>query len=227
MVETSTRVRHKETSRGPQPSALALHLVRSTDPRLEWSDAEVVAGLRRGELRAQRIAWERYAPTVYRLSQRALGSTEDARDATQDVLACVFAKAAKIEKPEALKAFVMSVMIRTLKYELRRRRMRRWLVLSDTGQPPEAVTLAPDHASRQLLRRFYAILDTLSAPARLVFVLRHIEGLTLDEVAEAMALSLATVKRRLSAATERLSALLEREPELARAMGRWGGGDHD
>jgi RNA polymerase sigma-70 factor, ECF subfamily len=226
MVETSSRVRPKETSPGRQPSASTLHLVRSADPPSKWSDAEVVAGLQRGELRAQRIAWERYTPTVYRLAHRALGSAEDARDATQDVLFCVFAKAAKIEKPEALKAFVMSVMVRTLKYELRRRRMRRWLVLSDTGQGPEPSTLGPDYASRQLLRRFYTILDTLSAPARLVFVLRRIEGFTLEEVAETMDLSLATVKRRLSAATERISALVERDPELARAMGRLGGG-HD
>jgi RNA polymerase sigma-70 factor (ECF subfamily) len=202
-----------------------LHLVRHAEPPSQWSDADLVAGLRRGDLRAQRIAWDRFAPTVYRLAHRALGSTEDARDATQDVLLCVFAKAAKIDKPESLKAFVTSVMVRTLKYELRRRRMRRWLVLSDTGQMPEPATLEPDYASRQMLRRFYAILDTLSAPARLVFVLRHIEGLTLEEVAETMDLSLATVKRRLSAAVERISAAIERDPDLARGMGRLGG-DH-
>jgi RNA polymerase sigma-70 factor (ECF subfamily) len=223
MVETGSRVKPKESSHGRQPGASALHLVRSAEPPSKWSDADIVAGLRRGELLAQRIAWDRYAPTVYRLAHRALGSAEDARDATQDVLLCVFAKAANIDKPEALKAFVMSVMVRTLKYELRRRRMRRWLVLSDTGQVPESATTGPDYASRQLLRRFYAILDTLSAPARLVFVLRHIEGLTLEEVAETMDLSLATVKRRLSAATERISASVERDPDLARAMGRLGG----
>ena len=225
MVEPNPRVRVKEAPRGRSGSA-SLHLVAGgADLPSKWSDAEVVAGLQRGGVRAQRVAWERYAPTVFRLAYRALGSTEDARDATQDVLGCVFAKAAKIQKPEALKAFVMSVMVRTLKYELRRRRMRRWLVLSDSGQVPEPVTAGPDYASRQLLRRFYALLDTLSAPARLVFVLRRIEGLTLEEVAQTMDLSLATVKRRLAAATERLAALLEREPELARAMGQWGGGN--
>ncbi len=171
------------------------------------------------------MAWDRYAPTVYRLAHRALGSADDARDATQDTLLCVFAKASSIEKPEALKAFVMSVMIRTLKYELRRRRMRRWLVLSKTGQLPEAALSEPDHASRQLLRRFYQVLDSLNAEVRLAFVLRRIEGLSLEEVAETMGLSLATVKRRLTVATEKLSLLLERDPELVRAMARVGGGD--
>jgi RNA polymerase sigma-70 factor (ECF subfamily) len=199
--------------------------VRGSDLASSLSDSEVVDGLKRGEVRAQRIAWERYSPTVYRLAHRALGSAEDARDVTQDTLLCVFAKASTIEKPEALKAFVMSVMIRTLKYELRRRRMRRWLVLSKTGEVPEAAMNEPDFGSRQLLRRFYEVLDSLNTELRLVFVLHRIEGLTLDEVTQAMDLSLATVKRRLAAATEKLSVMLDRDPELGRTMARIGGED--
>jgi RNA polymerase sigma-70 factor, ECF subfamily len=225
MAETSSRVSPTEPSRGRKQGALALHLVRSSEPAPSLSDAEVVAGLQRADLRAQRVAWDRYAPTVYRLAHRALGSTEDARDVMQDTLACVFAKAGTIDKPDSLKAFVMSVMIRTLKYELRRRRMRRWLVLSKTGELPDAATSEPDHASRQLLRRFYDVLDTLGAEMRLVFVLRRIEGLTLEEVAETMGLSLATVKRRLALATEKLSVLLDGDPELVRSMARLGGAD--
>ena len=76
--------------------------------------------------------------------------------------------------------------------------MRRFLVRSDTGHLPEAPSREADQASRQLLRRFYEVLDKLNAQARLVFVLRRVEGLTLEEVAESMDLSLATVKRRLA-----------------------------
>lgn len=221
MAETSTRVRPTESSRSRKAGISGLHLVRS-DEAVAPSDAELVAGLVRGELGAQRLTWERYAPTVYRLAQRALGSEDDARDALQDTLLCVFAKARSIEKPEALKAFVMSVMIRTLKHELRRRRLRRWLVLSKTGELPEAAQSETDFASRQLLRRFYQVLDGLNAETRLVFVLRRIEGLTLEDVARTMDISLATVKRRLAAATEKLSTLLEGDAELT----RWAG-EHD
>ena len=143
----------------------------------------------------------------------------------QDTLLLVFAKADRIEKPDALRAFVTSVTIRTLKHELRRRRLRRWLVLSRTGELPEAGTNEPDHAARQLLRRFYGALDSLNPEVRLVFVLRRIEGLTLEDVASSMSLSLATVKRRLVEANTRLSALLDHHPELARSLTKLGGQD--
>jgi DNA-directed RNA polymerase specialized sigma24 family protein len=81
-------------SRSRRDGASALHLVRSADLLETSSDAEIVGGLVRGERLAQRLAWERYAPIVYRLAHRALGSPEDARDVMQDTLLCVFAKAA-------------------------------------------------------------------------------------------------------------------------------------
>ena len=65
--------------------------------------------------------------------------------------------------------------------------------------------------SRYALRRLYALLDRLSTRERLVLVLRHVEGMTLEEIAEAMELSLATVKRVLRRASARVSQLVDSE----------------
>jgi RNA polymerase sigma-70 factor, ECF subfamily len=207
-----------DRSRGGSP----LYLVGGVDEASSYSDALLVTGLKDGDRRAQRAVWDRYEPLVYRLSHRALGSPEDARDLTQDVFACLFAKIATLENPDALRHFIMSVMIRTLKYELRRRRLRR-LVLSDTGEVPERAVPAADYVSRQLLRRFYGILDGLRARDRIVFALRQIEGLTIEEVAETMDLSLATVKRSFASATARVSLAVGRDRELAAGLEHLGG----
>jgi RNA polymerase sigma-70 factor (ECF subfamily) len=77
------------------------------------------------------------------------------------------------------------------------------------------------------LTRFYAVLEELGANERTAFVLRHMEGLKLEEVSEHMDLSLATVKRLLRRAAERVSALVERDHELssyARERGALPGG---
>jgi hypothetical protein len=76
MAETSPRMTPKETPSGRRTGPLGLHLVRSDESSSSISDAEVVAGLERGELRAQRIAWERYAPTVYRQRGDSIPTTE-------------------------------------------------------------------------------------------------------------------------------------------------------
>jgi RNA polymerase sigma-70 factor (ECF subfamily) len=118
---------------------------------------------------------------------------------------------------------VYSVALRTLKWELRRRRVRRILRLSDTGRIPELPVRGVDSESRQILARFYALLEQLGVNDRTAFVLRHMEGLKLEEVAERMGVSLATVKRWVSRASDDVSRLVEADRELSAHFREQGG----
>ncbi|XXY23650.1 sigma factor-like helix-turn-helix DNA-binding protein [Sorangium sp. So ce216] len=55
----------------------------------------------------------------------------------------------------------------------------------------------------------------MSADDRTTFVLRHMDGMSLPEIAQAVGVSLATVKRGLSRATERVSWLVEHDTSLS------------
>ena len=63
--------------------------------------------------------------------------------------------------------------------------------------------------------RFYALLDKLGTNERTAFVLRHMEGFKLEEVAEHLGVSLATAKRWLSRGSKSVSALVEADRELS------------
>ena len=76
----------------------------------------------------------------------------------------------------------------------------------------EGVTV--DHQARKALSRLYEILDGVHPEGRVAFVLRHFEGLELTEVAVAMDISLATVKRRLSKVSNHVATLVKRDPWL-------------
>lgn len=195
-------------------SAVPLHVVPVPSAG-QLGDAELARGLAEQAAWAQTLAWNRYAALVFRLAHRTLGSIEAAEDLTQDVFFRLFLRAPTIEKHSALRSFIVSITLRLLKWELRRRRVRRWVMLSPTGEPPEAIAPTADPAVRIRLRRFYSILDQLSAEERSLFVLRHVERFTLEEVAEATGLSLATVKRHLARTAARFSALVAHDPELA------------
>jgi RNA polymerase sigma-70 factor (ECF subfamily) len=186
-------------------------------------DAELVRAFRKGEEWAARAIWRRHAPMVFRLLERGLGPGGEAEDLTQDVFLSSFAGIPQLRDGDALRSFIYSVALRTLKWELRRRRVRRILHLSDSGQLPDLPVRGSDSEARQLLAHFYALLEKLPVNDRAAFVLRHMEGLKLEEIAERMGVSLATVKRWVGRASREVSALVEADPELSARVGGKGG----
>jgi RNA polymerase sigma factor (sigma-70 family) len=79
---------------------------------------------------------------------------------------------------------------------------------------PDLPQATPDVESRELLRKFYTLLDRLSARDRLVFILRRVESMTIEEIAATMDLSPSTVKRSMTHASRRLSRWVESDPRL-------------
>ncbi len=177
-------------------------------------DIELARALIAGDPRAAEITWDRYAPLVHRIVSRALGPDAEVEDVTQEIFYRLFNRVRSLRKPEALRSFVVSFALRIVKWELRRRRARRWLTLSETGEVPDDQLLFVTADTRYALRRLYRLLDLLTTRDRLVLVLRHVEGMTLEEIADALGISLATVKRSLRHASARLSALVDSDMAL-------------
>ncbi|HEY4015481.1 MAG TPA: sigma-70 family RNA polymerase sigma factor [Polyangiaceae bacterium] len=214
----------------PSPRRTQLHLApRGVAPHPE--DHDLADALIAGESWAAVSTYQKHGPMVFRFLHRALGAYGEAEDLTQEVFLHVFSKVRGLRNRYALRSFVLSVAIRTLKWEIRRRRVRRLFQVSGFDNLPEPAVDALDAESRQAVRRLYAILDKLSAQERAAFVLRHIEQMTLDEVGEALGLSLATVKRRLFRATRWVSREMDQDPSLApyskKDFDKMTGGEHE
>lgn len=197
------------SGRKPRP----LSLVTNGTTRRAQSDVELARALQSGQAWAVSEVWHRLAPMVLAMSERCLGSRAEAEDVTQEVFYHVFRKANTLRDPESLRAFVYSFAIRILKSELRRRRVRAWLTFGDVPSSSHPVA-APDVELRDLLARFYRLLDRLSARDRLVFVLRRIEGMTAEEIAAHMAISVSTVKRSMKYASQQLTRWVEADARL-------------
>jgi RNA polymerase sigma-70 factor (ECF subfamily) len=203
----------------PSPRAslrvVAGHAAASAAASPSADDVELVDALVAGEAWAATATWNKHAPMVFRFLQRALGPTADVEDLTQEVFSGLFARARMLRRREALRSYIYSIAVRTLKWELRRRRVRSILQLSSFDQLPDLPVPALDPESRQALRRFYAVLDRLAIEERTAFALRYLEGCKLTEVAEALGVSLATAKRRITRASAIVTRLVDRDPALA------------
>ena len=195
------------------------YLVTGADPSAA-SDAEVARGLQDNAAWALSEAWRRFAPMVIVMASRALGSDAEGEDLAQDVFYKVFRKAKTLEDPSKLRSFIFSFAIRVLKTGLRRKRARRWLSFQAPGDVPEVAVACADVESRDLLKRFYGLLDRLGSRDRLAFALRHLERMTVEEVAETMELSVSTVKRSLTHSTGKLSRWVQSDLGM---VGPWEG----
>jgi RNA polymerase sigma-70 factor (ECF subfamily) len=180
--------------------------------RVESDDLTLVAGLIDRQPAAVAELFDRYATLVRGILIRTLGSAEDADDLVQDTMLVVVRRVGTLQKPEALRSFIVSVTLRTAKNELRKRALRRWIGLDDAPEYP--ITPAHDPVAVDRVRRVYQALERLDAASRVLFVLRHIEQLELTELAEANGCSLATIKRRLLRAEKRFEAIVRNDPEL-------------
>lgn len=193
-------------------------------PEVVPEDGDLADALIAGEAWAATATYRKHGRMILRFLDRALGPSGDAEDLTHEVFVCLFSKVRGLRDRNAFRSFMFSIAVRVLKRELRRRRVRRLFNVSGIDQFPEPSAIEFDVEARQALRRLYAILDRLNAQERSAFVLRHVEGMSLDEVALALGVSLATVKRRLQRATRTVSQAADCEPSLGRYSGGARGG---
>jgi RNA polymerase sigma-70 factor (ECF subfamily) len=138
------------------------------------------------------------------LAFRLLGSDTELDDVVQESFAQALESLPRLSATASFRAWLISLVCRTCYKLLRRRR-----VLWRLGIRGEAVDLdlvissdAPPDLMAEL-REIYRRIDELPTPLRIALVLRRVEGLSVEETAEAIGSSAATVKRRVAEA-ERL-----------------------
>lgn len=205
-----------------RPSHASLSLVGGSNRRTA-SDGDLTRALAAGEAWALAEIWRRFARMVLMMAERSLGSRSEADDIVQEVFYQVFRRVKTLRDPDRLRSFVYSIAVRALKSELRRKRMRAWLSFHEPEALVDLGGRTLDMESRDLLRKCHALLDRLSARDRLVFILRRMESMTVEEIAAAMDISVSTVKRSMAHASDRLLRWIDADPGLAGLLGagRW------
>jgi len=180
-------------------------------------DSDLAVGLAAGESWAIAETWRRFAPMVLTMAECALGSRAEAEEIGQEVFCALFRKARTLRDPGSFRSFVYSFAVRSVKAELRRRKVRGWLPFLRVELPSDANVSVrmPDLESRDALRKLYVLLDRLTPRDRLVFVLRRMESKTLEEIATTLDVSTSTVKRSIAHASSRLSVWIDADPGLA------------
>ncbi len=156
--------------------------------------------------------YRRHVARVTNAVTRVLGRSADAEDVVQDAFLVAFDRLGELRDPAAFRGWLARIAINEVRGRLRKRRWLRRLSLDREDDDVSLESLASEDASPEVkaeLARIDEVLATLSAEARMAWMLRYVEGWALDEVAVALGCSLATAKRRIRDAQDRIGALVQ------------------
>jgi RNA polymerase sigma-70 factor (ECF subfamily) len=186
-------------------------------------DALLVEAAARGDRSAMAEVWDRHADFVRSVLHGALGPDSAIEDLTQEVFLAFVRGAATVADGAKLRGFLAGVAVRLAAMEIRRRRVRRWLLLSPTGELPERAAPAHDAEGKEILTALARVLAGMNQRRRMAFVLRHVQEMEMLEVAAALDISESTLRRELQRAREQLLRAAAREPALAAYLASRGG----
>ena len=182
-------------------------LIRLESP-LGASDADLARRIGRGERWAEEAFYRRHVVRVLGLAQRLLGNHSDAEDVAQETFATAFEIWHQLRDYERAQSWLMQIAVRKVHRKFRKRRVMRLLGLDRGLDDLPLEALAREDTSAEVRSELLVLdsaLKSLSARARVPWMLRYIEGLPLDEVALQCDCSLATAKRRIASAHRLLS----------------------
>jgi RNA polymerase sigma-70 factor (ECF subfamily) len=167
---------------------------------------------RAGESWAREALFRRYARHVFGLVYRLVGRDEEVDDLAQECFAQALANLERLTQPQAFAAWLTAIVVRTTHKMLRRRVLARRLGLRRDKEPIDVDSVVSRSAPADVvaeLRAVYRVLERVAPRVRLALVLRRVEGMSQDEVAAAMGVSVSTAKRLIVEAELALEAGLD------------------
>ena len=174
---------------------------------------ELVLRAREGDRDAFDLLITATVDHLYRIARLILRDVDRAEDAVQEALVRCWRDLPALRDPDRFDAWLNRLLIRSVTDEARRGR-RYAASLAVLRVEPVQPDSSAELADRDELARVFG---RLSVEHRTVVVLHHYQGLTVEQVAQAIGIPVGTAKSRLHYATEGLRAALEADARTAAA----------
>ena len=203
----------------------------TADPQVPAGDPPwLVEGLRSGEERAYEALITRYQQPVYNLVYRLMADPADSSDVVQEVFLKVFRSISSFRGNSSLKTWIYRIAVNEAynqrRWFSRHKRKEIGLEIEDEGvQPLQEVLSDPGRspfdlaAGRETRALVEAALTEVNPAFRAAVVLRDMEDMNYEEIAEVLQISIGTVKSRIlrgrEAVRKSLAGRLEPGPDLS------------
>src|SRR6266508_6258863 len=180
-----------------------------------------------GDVSAFEELVKRYDRNVFRIAQHITQNREDAEDVVQDAFLKAYGNLHQFQGQSKFYTWLVRIAVNEALMKLRRRKPERTVSLDedikteDDSLPREIADWSPNpeqqYTQSELREMLTRTIQGLPAGFRTVFVLRDVEGLSTEETAQALELSVPAVKSRL------LRARLQLRERLTKSVKRRNG----
>ena len=189
-------------------------------------ELELVASARKGDTASFSVLLRRYEGKIFRLAMNITQNREDAEDVLQEAFLKAYEHLDQFQGNSRFYTWIVRIAVNQALMKLRKRRSDRAVSLDeqiDTGEDTVVREIAawdPDpeqqYSQEELHRILTSAVDDLAPIYRTVFTLRDVDGLSTEETAEVLDLTVPAVKSRL------LRARLQLRDKLTRFFKRKG-----
>lgn len=160
-----------------------------------------------------------YQDRIYNLCRHMLGNAHEAEDAAQDTFIKAYQNLKNFKPEASLYTWLYRIAVNTCIDYRRRPFFESLFKRSDEGeefiidQPSNAPSPERLFASKQMAHALQKSLKKISPKLRAAIILKEVEELSYEEIAEVLDISLGTVKSRISRARDELRALMKKFTE--------------
>ena len=180
----------------------------------------LVQAAKGGDVRAFEQLVKRYDRNVFRIAQHITQNREDAEDVVQEAFLKAYRNLQQFQGQSKFYTWLVRIAVNEALMKLRRRKPERTVSLDEEiktdedSVPREVADWSPNpeqqYNQAELREILTKTIQGLPSSFRTVFVLRDVEGLSTEETAEALELSIPAVKSRLLRARLQLRERLSR-----------------
>jgi len=187
------------------------------DSLMELSDSVAVAQARAGDSGAFRVLVERHSRHLFRLAYRMTGHQQDAEDVVQETFLRAYRQLSKFDDRASFGTWLYRIAANCALDLIRARKRRGSQTEAADPDAPDPMQAVPDPApapdrlalSAEVGREVAATLDSLSDMERTAFVLRHYEGMCIDDIGRTLGVQPNAAKHSIFRAVQKLRRALE------------------
>ena len=169
-------------------------------------DTELLRRAQAGDRAAFDELVSRYGRLVLSLARRVTGHRQEAEDVAQEAFLRLYRSLGRVDPERPLEPWLVRLTVNAARDQKARTRR-----LQEDDLPEEGIGVAADDPSREvenvhLRRALQRAVETLPEREREVFLLRDLQGIEVDVIAEALGISEVTVRRQSGEARRKVAA---------------------